>query len=63
MVSVKMQVRSLASLGGLRIWCCSGCDIDRRCGNPLGWELPYATGVAIKRKKKKKKKNLVEINL
>ena len=24
---------------------------------PLAWKLPYATGVAIKRKKKKRKRN------
>ena len=26
---------------------------------PLGWEIPYATGIAVKRKKKRKEKALV----
>ena len=28
---------------------------------PLGWELPYAVGEALKRKKRKKKKKAAEI--
>ena len=28
---------------------------------PLGWELPYDTGVALKKKKKKKNLNCVDI--
>ena len=42
-VSVRTRVRSLALLSGLRIRCWIW---------PLAWELPYATGVAIKGKKK-----------
>ena len=66
-----MQVRSLASLSGLRIWGCCGCGGGYRCSldpmllwlwcrsaavapiRALAWELPYAAGVALKRKKKK----------
>ena len=29
---------------------------------PLGWELPYAAGVALKRQKKKKKKKRIRLN-
>ena len=29
---------------------------------PLAWELPYATGMALKRKKEKKKKKKKELN-
>ena len=73
LVSTKIQLRSLASLSGLRIWHCHElwCRSQMRLGSellwlwrrpgatvlvqPLVWELPYATGVAIKRKPKKKK--------
>jgi len=63
---MRTQVQSLASLSGLRIWHChelwcrsqmrlrSGCGIV-----PIGaldWELPYASGLALKKAKKKKKK-------
>ena len=73
-VSVRMQVPSLASHSWLRIWelphaACRG--VGCRCGSDpellwlwgrpaaaaqirlLAWEIPYATGVAIKKKKKK----------
>ena len=30
---------------------------------PLAWELPYATGVAVKEKKTKKKKSLTDSHL
>ena len=35
--------------------CCCGCGVGWHCSSSLnpGWELPCATGVAIKRKKKK----------
>ena len=54
-----MQVQSLASPSGLRIWHC--CELWCRLAAaaliwPLAWELPYATGVALKRKKKSKSK-------
>ena len=64
LVSMRMWVRSLASLGGLRIWCCQ--DLWCRSQMWLGfhiavtvvlagsctsaWERPYATGVALKSK-------------
>ena len=64
-VSARIQVRSLASLGGLRTWHC--CKLRRRSQmwlrssnamaatevpiRPLAWELPYAAGVAIGKKK------------
>ena len=65
---MRLWVRSLAPLSGLRIWLC--CELQ--CGSqtqldlallwlwnrlevavliwPLAWELPYAAGVALKRK-------------
>ena len=49
---MRMRVRSLASLSGLRIWRWCGCDIDLAAAaivRPLAWELPYATGVALTR--------------
>ena len=65
-----MQVQSLALLSGLRIRCCVGysCSVDLAllwlwCRpaaaapiQPLAWEPPYASGMALKRQKKKKKK-------
>ena len=36
---------------------CCGCSIGQQLQlqfNPLAWELPYATGMALKRKGKKK---------
>ena len=58
-------------LSGLRICVAMGCGIGHRCGldlawlrcrlaavaliGPLAWELPYASGEALKRQKKKKK--------
>ena len=38
---------------GLRIWCCHSCGMGRRYGSysDLIWELPYAMGVAKKKKK------------
>ena len=70
--TVSLQVRSLASLIGLRIRCCRGAGC--RCGSdpvllglwcrlwatalirPLAWETPYALGAALKRQKDIKKK-------
>ena len=53
---MRTQVRSLAFLSGLRIWCC--CKLWYRSQmqlqfDPLAWELPYAAGVALKKKNKK----------
>ena len=55
---MRMQVRSLASLSGLRIWHCH--QLWRRLVvavpiQPLAWELPYATAGALKNKQKKEK--------
>ena len=54
-----MWVQSLVLLSGLRIWCCR--ELWYRLAvtatiRPLAWELPCATGVALKRKEKKKDK-------
>ena len=73
MVSVRMQVQSLAPLSGLRIWRCRKLQLQWQMwlGStvavaaslipslipPLSWERLYATGVALKRKSKKKKTN------
>ena len=69
---MRLPVRSLASLSGLRIQCCHG--VGHRCGSdlallwllcrpaaialiqPLAWEIPYAMSAALKSKKKKKKR-------
>ena len=60
--TMKFRVRSLASLGGLRIWCCCGLDptllwLWHRPGaiapiRPLFLEPPYAAGMILKSKKK-----------
>ena len=65
--TLRLRVRSLASLSGLSIGHC--CELWRRSQmqlrsgiaaalviQPLAWEPPYATGAALKDKKKKKKK-------
>ena len=47
-----MQVRSLASLSGLRIWHCRELWHKSAAAapiQPLAWELPYAAGVALKK--------------
>ena len=68
---MRMQVRSLASINGLRI---QGChELWCRSQMPLGscvavavaliqllaWELPYAIPVSLKNKTKQDKKNLL----
>ena len=35
LVSVRMKVRSLASLSKLRNWRCVSCSVGRRCGSDL----------------------------
>ena len=64
--TMRLQVRSLVSLSGLRIrrchelWCRSqsaariwcGCGIGQRLW-PLAWGPPHAAGTALKRPKKK----------
>ena len=59
-----MQVQYLTLLSGLRIWHChelwyrpAATPLIR----PLGWELPYATGAALKRQKRKQKQNLMNM--
>ena len=72
LASMRMQVPSLASPGGLRIWRCHELWCGSKTGSdgellwlwgrlaavaligPLAWELPYATGAALKSIKKKK---------
>ena len=69
---MRLQVRSLALLSGLRIRrsCELCCRSQTRLGShtpeavvaaatpigPLAWELPYAAGAALKRPKKRKRK-------
>ena len=57
--NMRLQVRSLASLRGLRIWSCCGCGVGQQLYvapiRPLVWEPPYAVGLALKSKKKKRK--------
>ena len=58
LVSMRMQVWSLASLNGLRILQCCGCGClwlwpaAAALIRPLAWKPPHATGAALKRKKK-----------
>ena len=57
--TVRLQVRSLASLSGLRIQRCH--ELWHRLAataliGPLAWEPPYATGAALKSKTKTNKK-------
>ena len=57
LVFIRMQVRSLASLSGLRIPALPQAVAqvaDAALIQLLAWELPNATGAALKRKKKKK---------
>ena len=71
--TIRLRVRSLALLSGLRIWCCLSCGVGRRRGGsdpallcvcatapiqPLAWEHPYFTGAAQEMAKKTKKKKL-----
>ena len=55
-----MWVQSLASLSGLRIWCCH--ELWCRAAavaliRPLAWEPPYAVGAALKKTKRLKEKS------
>ena len=62
LTSMRLQVRSLASLNVLGIQHSCGCGIHRQAAialiRPLARELPYA-----KSKKKKRKKTFWSINL
>ena len=52
---MRMQLQSLASLSGLRIWCCYEMWCRLAAVALIGHqsqELPYAAGVVIKRRKK-----------
>ena len=63
--TMRLWVRSLASLSGLRIqichelWCRSqaqlGSGVAVAPTRPLAWEPPYATGAALKRQRQKNK--------
>ena len=70
---MRIQVQSLASVSGLSIGIALSCGVGHRGGlDPellcrpaavapiqlLAWELPYAAGLALKRKKK----NLITCN-
>ena len=65
---MRLQVRSLASLSGIRIWCCLElwCRSQKQLRSgiaeaaatpirPLTWELSSAAGAALKRQRKKKR--------
>ena len=57
--TMRLQVRSLASLSGLRIWRCRELWCRPAAVaqiQPLAWEPPYAMAVALKSKKKKNQK-------
>ena len=74
--SSRMWVQSLALLSELRIQCCrklqcrlpvslksnvARCGIDLSCSSDsLDWELPYASGVAVKSKQNKTKQKLYQ---
>ena len=57
--TIRLRVRSLASLTGLRIWhrhelwCRPAATAPTR---PLAWEPPHATGMALEKTQKEKKK-------
>ena len=69
---MRLRVQSLALLSGLRIavncgvghrrgldpvWLWLWCRLAAAASfQPLAWELPYATGVALNKKEKKKQK-------
>jgi len=70
--TMRLRVRSLASLSGLRIWHC--CELWCRLQTwlwyrlaataligPLAWEPPYATGAALEKAKRQKKKKKPKI--
>ena len=57
--TMRLRVRSPASLSGLRIQCCYGCGVGQQAVvapiQPLAWEPPYALSVALKNKTKQNK--------
>ena len=57
--TMRLQVWSLASISGLRIWRCYELwcrPLAKAPIRPLAWEAPYAVGAALKIKERKKKK-------
>ena len=56
-VSMRMQVPSLASLSGLRIWCCYGCGVGLGCSSSLTPSLGTSICCRCDSKKKTKKQN------
>ena len=52
--TIRLWVRSLALVCGLRIWRYYGCGVVPI--RPLAWEPPCAVGAPLKRQKDKKKK-------
>ena len=54
--TMRLQVRCLASLALLCLWCRPAATAPIR---PLAWEPPCATGVALKNKRQKTKKKKV----
>ena len=72
LITMRMQVQSLASLSGLRIWGCHELGVGCRCSLDLvrpvatasiwslAWEFPYATDVALKRQTNKQTKGMRE---
>ena len=57
--TMRLQVRSLASLSGLRIWHCRELWCRPAAvapTGPLAWETPCAMDAALKKKKKKRQK-------
>ena len=60
LVSMRMRVRSLASLSGSGNWHCRElcCRLAAAALiRPFAWEFPYAADVALKRKGKKNSKH------
>ena len=56
--TMRLQVRTLASLSGLRIWHCHELwcrPAATALIKPLAWEPPYGTGMALKKTKDRKK--------
>ena len=69
---MRTRIQSLALLSELRIWHCRGlwCRLlwlwhwlaAIALTGPLAWELPYASGTAIKRQKKKNNKMAIRLS-
>ena len=62
---MRIQVRSLALLSGLRIWHCRElwCRLAATAPiRPLAWEPPCAAGAALKRQKEKRSHLFMSVN-